>query len=73
LIYDDIFVTESFGMKDFKPQKFDLGRSGEITLHLSEDCKRLLIEFDTDKEGLTKTGVNGLISALKEVRERMVR
>jgi len=55
------------------PKKVDLGRSGEITLYLSEDSKRLLIKFDTDKEGLTKTGVNGLISALKDVRERMVR
>ena len=60
-------------MKDVNPKKIDLGRSGDITLYLSEDCKRLLIKFDTDKEGLTKTGVNGLISALKDVRERMVR
>ena len=60
-------------MKITNPKKVDLGRSGEITLYLSEDSKRLLIKFDTDKEGLTKTGVNGLISALKDVRERMVR
>ena len=60
-------------MKIPNPKKVDLGRSGEITLYLSEDSKRLLIKFDTDKEGLTKTGVNGLISALKDVRERMVR
>jgi len=60
-------------MKEPNPEKFYLGRSGEITLFLSEDRKRLLIKFDTDKEGLTKTGVNGLISALKEVRERMNR
>jgi len=60
-------------MKEVNPRKIDLGRSGDITLHLSEDSKRLLIKFDTDKEGLTKTGVNGLISALKEVRERMNR
>jgi hypothetical protein len=60
-------------MKVVYPKQIELGRSGDITLYLSEDCKRLLIKFDTDKEGLTKTGVNGLISALKEVRERMVR
>jgi len=60
-------------VKITNPKKVDLGRSGEITLYLSEDSKRLLIKFDTDKEGLTKTGVNGLISALKDVRERMVR
>ncbi len=60
-------------MKEINPKSIDLGRSGDITLYLSEDCKRLLIKFDTDKEGLTKTGVNGLISALKKVRERMNR
>jgi hypothetical protein len=32
-----------------------------------------LIEFDTEKEGLTKTGVNTLIDALKKTREKMVR
>jgi hypothetical protein len=26
-----------------------------------------------DKKGLTKTGVNGLIDALKNIREKMVR
>jgi hypothetical protein len=60
-------------MKELTPKEFYLGRSGDITLYLSEDRKRLLIKFDTDKEGLTKTGVNGLISALKEIRERMNR
>ena len=60
-------------MKEVNPKKIELGRSGDITLFLSEDCKRLLIKFDTDKEGLTKTGVNGMISALKEIRERMSR
>ena len=60
-------------MKEINQKSIDLGRSGDITLYLSEDCKRLLIKFDTDKEGLTKTGVNGLISALKKVRERMNR
>jgi len=54
-------------------KKFDLGKSGTITCHVSEDAKRLLIDFDVDKTGLTKTGVNGLIDALKKIRERMVR
>jgi len=54
-------------------KKFDLGKSGTITCHVSEDAKRLLIEFDVDKTGLTKTGVNGLIDALKKIREKMVR
>ncbi len=60
-------------MGDDRRKKFDLGKSGSITCHLSEDARRLLIEFDVDKEGLTKTGVNGLIDALKKVREKMIR
>ena len=56
-----------------KKKEFDLGRDGTITCHLSEDSKRLLIEFDVEKKGLTKAGVNGLIDALKEVRENMSR
>ena len=50
-----------------------MGRSGTITCYISEDKKRLLISFSTRPEGLSKTGVNGLIEALKKVRERMVR
>jgi hypothetical protein len=53
--------------------KFDLGESGNITCYVSDDGKRLLIEFDVEKKGLTKTGVNGLIDALKKVRESMIR
>ena len=60
-------------MADGRKKKFDLGRDGNITCHVSDDAKRLLIEFDVDKEGLTKAGVNGLIDALKKIRERMVR
>jgi hypothetical protein len=60
-------------MADGRNKKFDLGRDGTITCHLSEDEKRLLIEFDVDKEGLTKAGVNGLIDALKKIREKMSR
>lgn len=60
-------------MEPRKQKTFDLGRSGEITCHLSEDSKHLLIEFDTDNQGLTKTGVNGLIEALKSIREKMIR
>ena len=60
-------------MADGRKKKFDLGRDGVITCHLSEDEKRLLIEFDVDKDGLTKTGVNGLIDALKNIREKMIR
>jgi hypothetical protein len=60
-------------MADGKEKTFDLGKSGTITCHLSEDAKRLLIDFNVDKRGLNKTGVNGLIDALKNVREKMVR
>lgn len=60
-------------MGDAIKKKFDLGRNGQITCHVSEDAKRLLIEFDVEKEGLTKTGLNGLIDALKKMREKMVR
>jgi hypothetical protein len=60
-------------MADKKEKTFDLGKSGTITCHVSEDAKRLLIDFNIDKRGLSKTGVNGLIDALKNVREKMVR
>jgi hypothetical protein len=60
-------------MGDATKKKFDLGRNGSITCYVSEDGKRLLIEFDVEKEGLTKTGLNGLIDALKKMREKMVR
>lgn len=56
-----------------RKKKFDLGKGGSITCHVSKDAKRLLIEFNVDKEGLTKTAVNGLIDALKEIRQEMVR
>lgn len=52
---------------------FDLGKSGTITCHVSDDKKRLLIDFDVDKRGLTKTAVNGLIDALEKVKKDMER
>jgi hypothetical protein len=60
-------------MAEGKIKKFDLGRDGTIVCHVSGNAKRLLIEFDVDKEGLTKAGVNGLIDALKKVRDKMER
>ena len=60
-------------MADAIKKKFDLGRDGTITCHVSEDARRLLIEFDVDREGLTKSGVNGLIDALKKIRDKMTR
>jgi len=58
---------------EYTKKKFYLGKSGTIACLVSADGKRLLIEFSVDEEGLTKTGVNGLIDALKTVREKMVR
>jgi hypothetical protein len=60
-------------MPEGKKKKFDLGEDGKIACHVSEDGKRLLIEFDVDKRGLSKTGVNGLIEALKNIRDKMKR
>jgi hypothetical protein len=63
-------------MKDAKEATnttIDLGRCGEVTLHLAADQKRLLIEFDTDPEGFDKTGLNAFVDALKAVREKMKR
>ena len=60
-------------MGDAYKKKVDLGRCGAVTLHLSKDEKRLLLEFETEPEGLDKTGLNGFIDALKKVRERMSR
>lgn len=60
-------------MADGKKYKFDLGKSGGFNCLLSEDGKRLQVELDVEKEGLTKTGVNGLIDSLKKVRDKMVR
>ena len=56
-----------------KSKEVDLGRNGSVTLHLSDDAKRLLIEFKVGKDGLTKTDVNYLIPNLKEIREKMQR
>jgi hypothetical protein len=63
-------------MKDSKEatkKKVDLGRCGEVTLHLSADRKRLLLEFETEPEGLDKTGLNSFVDALKKIREKMER
>ena len=60
-------------MKEKYDKKVDLGRCGDGTLHLSKGGKRLLLEFDTEPEGLDKTGLNSFIDALKKVRERMER
>jgi hypothetical protein len=59
--------------KEYTKKKVDLGRCGDVTLHLSESRKRLLLEFETEPEGLDKAGLNGFIDALKKVREKMAR
>jgi hypothetical protein len=60
-------------MKEGWKKKVDLGRDGKITIYISENAKRMLIGFEVDKDGLSKTGVNGLIDALKKARDRMER
>jgi hypothetical protein len=60
-------------MKDKYDKKVDLGRCGAVTLHLNKGGKRLLLEFETEPEGLDKTGLNSFIDALKKIRERMER
>jgi hypothetical protein len=60
-------------MAEGKQYKFDLGKSGNFNCLLSEDAKRLQVDLKVDEAGLTKTGVNALIDALKKVREKMGR
>ena len=63
-------------MKDAKDpirKKIDLGRCGDVTLHVSGDRKRLLLEFATEPEGFDKSGLNAFIDALKKIREKMDR
>jgi hypothetical protein len=60
--------------REEKVLALDLGhRSGSATLRLAADRKRLQIELAADPKGLDKTGVNGLIDALKKVRDKMDR
>ncbi len=59
--------------KDATQKKIDLERCGDVTLHLSDDRRHLLLEFDTVPTGLDKTGLNAFIDALKSVREKMQR
>lgn len=73
VLYDGSPFSRDRAMAEASQQKFDLGKSGGIVCHVSKDQKRLLIEFDVDKQGLSKTGVNGLIDALKEIRKEMKR
>jgi hypothetical protein len=52
---------------------FHLGKDGDVICQVSEDARRLVIELDVDEKGLTKAGVNGLIDALKKIRDTMLR
>jgi hypothetical protein len=60
-------------MKEDYQKKVDLGRCGTVTFHVAKDGKHLLLEFETEPEGLDKTGLNSFIDALKKVREKMTR
>ena len=60
--------------REEKVLALDLGhRSGSATLRLAADRKRLQIELAVDAKGLDKTGVNGLVDALKRLRDKMDR
>ena len=59
--------------KEATKKKIDLGRCGEVTLHLDGDRRHLLIEFEVHPDGFDKSGLNAFIDALKKVRERMER
>jgi hypothetical protein len=60
--------------REEKVLALDLGhRSGSATLRLAADRKRLQVELAVDAKGLDKTGVNGLIDALKKLRDKMDR
>lgn len=59
--------------KDPIKKKVDLGRCGDVTLHVAANHKRLLLEFATVPEGLDKSGLNAFIDALKKIREKMDR
>jgi len=60
-------------MKEPIQKKIELGRCGAVTLHVSADRKRLLLEFETEPEGFDKSGLNTFIDALKKIRDKMDR
>ena len=60
-------------MKEPIQKKIELGRCGAVTLHVSADRKRLLLEFETAPEGFDKSGLNAFIDALKKIRDKMDR
>jgi hypothetical protein len=73
---DPSSTLEGIVMKDAKEpvkKKVDLGRCGDVTMHISGDRKRLLLEFETEPEGLDKSGLNAFIDALKKIRDKMDR
>ena len=56
-----------------KSIEVDLRTNESITLHLSDDAKKLLIEISVDEDGLTESDINYLIPKLKDIREKMRR
>jgi hypothetical protein len=60
-------------MKEPIQKKIELGRCGAVTLHVSADRKRLLLQFETEPEGFDKSGLNTFIDALKKIRDKMDR
>ena len=60
-------------MKEPIQKTIELGRCGAVTLHVSADRKRLLLQFETEPEGFDKSGLNTFIDALKKIRDKMDR
>jgi len=61
-------------MKAGTQKSVDLGRkSGEVTIHMSGDGKRVLFAFATDPKGLDKAGLGAFIDALVKIRDKMDR
>jgi hypothetical protein len=59
--------------KFYLAEKLYFCDDGYIICYVSEDQKTVQIRFGTEKNGLTKSEVKGLIGALKRIREAMVR
>jgi hypothetical protein len=53
--------------------EIELSQDGSAVLVLREDRRRLQVDLEPRKSGLTKTDVSTLIRALEKLREKMER
>lgn len=56
-----------------KADVVQVGKAEHITMYVSDDDKRLLLAFEVDPRGLSKTDVRVLTRALKQISEDMAR